>query len=682
MAGSLGLAVVFGIGSFMMTRQGAAALDEQNAGTLSAMASAQAEAVTKQLDLAARVAQNIEASALALKHSGVTARAVQDAMLKSVLEKNSEVLGTYTAYEPGALDGKDAEFANTDGSDASGRFISYWHRGGGTPAREALVDYDKPGAGDYYQLPRQLRRNVAIEPYIYPVNGKDVLITSFVRPLLIDGSFAGIAGIDLDLSVLSAGMNRIKPFGEGFVALVSKGGLAVSHPDPQALGKPLAQADPGTAKAAADAIGSARQVSMDAQGMDGRTWRYLAMPIKAGASDDLWAVVVQVPVDVLNARTAENTRTMILVSVVAIGAAILLLYVLISSLAGRPLRHLGGVLNRMAAGDHNADVPEAARHDEIGTIGQAVITFRDNLRARAIAEAEAERERQAAEADERRKTMARLAQDFEAAVGGIVETVARSAQGMRQSAQSMNELAASATERTTTIASATEQAAGSVRTVAAASEEMSASINEIANKAVASSAIARKAVEEANRSDSRIRELESAAAKVGEVVNLIQAIASQTNLLALNATIEAARAGEAGKGFAVVATEVKSLATQTTKATDEIGEQVAAIQEATSGTVAALASIRSIIDEMSEYSVSISEAMGQQGMATDDISRNVHEAAKGTNEVASHVHSIAEATQRTGEASWTVLQTSSELVGQAENLKDQVSSFVRQVRHG
>lgn len=681
-SGALGLAIVFGAGSLIMMRQSADALDKQNEAILENMAAAQAESVTKQLDLTARIAQNIEAAALALKSTGQTDRTVQDAMLRSVLELNKEVLGTYTAYEPNELDGKDKDFANTDGSDASGRFISYWHRGSGTPVREALVDYDNPGPGDYYQLPKKLRRSVAIEPYIYPVGGKEVLITSFVRPILINGSFAGIAGVDVDLSQLSAELNQVKPFDAGYVALVSAGGLAVSHPNPDALGKPLADIDPGTARAAAQAIKDGNQAILDTAGTDGRTWRYLAIPVKAGASEDLWAMVIEVPLDVLNATTAENRRTMIIVSVAAIGSAILLLYVLITFLAGRPLQHLGSVLNRMAAGDHNAEVPEAARRDEIGTIGQAVINFRDNLRERAIADAEAQRERVEREAEERRETMARLAQDFESAVGGIVETVARSAQDMRQSAQSMNELAAGATERTTTIASATEQAAGSVRTVAAASEEMSASINEIANKAIASSEIARKAVDEANRSDSRIRELESAAAKVGEVVNLIQAIASQTNLLALNATIEAARAGEAGKGFAVVATEVKSLATQTTKATDEIGEQVAAIQEATTGTVAALASIRNIIDEMSEYSASISEAMGQQGMATDDISRNVHEAAKGTDEVANHVHSIAEATQRTGEASWTVLQTSSELVGQAENLKDQVSSFVRQVRHG
>jgi len=253
---------------------------------------------------------------------------------------------------------------------------------------------------------------------------------------------------------------------------------------------------------------------------------------------------------------------------------------------------------------------------------------------------------------------------------------------MKASAEALNAIASRTSGQTTSIASATEQAATNVRTVAAASEELSSSIHEITSKAQMSSTIAQQAVEQANLSDARIRDLEAAAGKVGEVVNLIQAIAQQTNLLALNATIEAARAGDAGKGFAVVATEVKTLASQTAKATEDISAHINTIQSATSGTVEAIQSIRVTIGEMNQIAQAITDNMEQQGAATADIARNVHEAAQGTDEVASHVHAMAEATQETGHASNLALDTASRLVEQSAQMREQITQFVAQVRAG
>ncbi|UDF04683.1 methyl-accepting chemotaxis protein [Asticcacaulis sp. AND118] len=679
--GALTVAAVFGIGTFLISQKTNGTLSGQNGDLQINVAESQAARVQNRLDLAARTAQETVSTMAALRSQGVTERGVYDSVLRASLEHNPDLLGVWSGWEPNAVDGKDASFAGAEGHDASGRYLPYWNRGSGHIVKEPLIDYDKPGAGDYYLLPKQNDRMIAIQPYDYSVGGKTMLIMTFSAPIKVNGQFMGSGGVDISLDKLHQDMSAVKPFGTGFVTLVTNTGLAVSYPDAKANGKPLKDIDPASARAAAEAIAGNKPVTIDAPGKDGE-WRYLALPVSAGGTQDKWAVVVAVPEATLNASARDNNTVMIVLSVISIILAALILFAVISRMVGSPLKGLGKTFDRMASGDHNAEVPEARRIDEIGLIGKAVMGFRESLRTRARADSEAEISRQADAAESRKAAMAMLAEEFEMTVGGIVDSVAQASVDMRQSALSLNQIAENASGQTATIASATEQAAGNVRTVAAASEELTASINDIATKAEASSGIARKAVEEANRSDARIRELEAAANKVGEVVSLIQAIAQQTNLLALNATIEAARAGDAGKGFAVVATEVKSLATQTARATDEIGEQITAIQQATSATVEALGSIRGIIHDMSEFSMGISSAMAQQGAATDDIARNVHEAAKGTDEVAGHIHSVAMATRETGEASTQVLDTASHLVEQSEDLKGRVRAFVAQVRNG
>jgi methyl-accepting chemotaxis protein len=676
------LALVFGTSSFILSQGTSHSLTSQTDALQADVAEKEANTVRNRLDQAATVADDIAATALAIKSTGLTERSAQDALLKAILEKHPDILGTYTAWEPNALDGKDAEFAGKDGHDTSGRYVPYWNRGAGTLKREVLADYDKPGPGDYYQLPKSLNRPVAVEPYLYPVAGKETLLTSFTRPLTIDGQFVGIAGVDVDLGALNRELGAIKPFDTGLVALITKGGLVVSYPNAKAQGKAIKDFDAGTAEAASKAIASNKVVKFDAKGPDGKPWRYLASPIAAAGTEDTWAVVVQVPVATLNAQVDHNNRFMLGISLLCILVSAGLIFFVLYSLVGKPLNSLKGSFDKMAGGDHNADVPEAKRIDEIGLIGKAVMAFREGLRTKAHAESEAEIARQAQSERERHQAMSDLATEFERSVGSIVNAVGEASGEMKASAEALNAIASRTSGQTTSIASATEQAATNVRTVAAASEELSSSIHEITSKAQLSSTIAQQAVEQANLSDARIRDLEAAAGKVGEVVSLIQAIAQQTNLLALNATIEAARAGDAGKGFAVVATEVKTLASQTAKATEDISSHIGTIQSATSGTVEAIQSIRATIDEMNQIAQAITINMEQQGAATADIARNVHEAAQGTDEVASHVHAMAEATQETGHASNLALDTASRLVEQSAQMREQITQFVAQVRAG
>ena len=273
-----------------------------------------------------------------------------------------------------------------------------------------------------------------------------------------------------------------------------------------------------------------------------------------------------------------------------------------------------------------------------------------------------------------------LADNFEANVKGIVESVSSSATEMQGSAQSMSSTAEETSRQSTAVAAASEEASTNVQTVASAAEELSNSVEEVGRQVGQSNKIAQNAVEEAQRTNDKVQGLAEAAQKIGEVVNLINDIASQTNLLALNATIEAARAGEAGKGFAVVASEVKSLANQTAKATEEIAAQIGAIQAATTDAVSAIQGIGSTIGEISEISTAIATAVEQQSAATKEIAANVQQAAAGTQEVSENISGVTQAASETGEAAGQVLGAAQELSKQSEALREQVDSFLIEVR--
>ncbi len=273
-----------------------------------------------------------------------------------------------------------------------------------------------------------------------------------------------------------------------------------------------------------------------------------------------------------------------------------------------------------------------------------------------------------------------LADNFETNIKGIVESVSSSATEMQGSAQSLSSTAEETSRQSTAVAAASEEASTNVQTVASAAEELSKSVEEVGRQVGQSNKIAEGAVEEAQRTNEKFQGLAEAASKIGEVVNLINDIASQTNLLALNATIEAARAGEAGKGFAVVASEVKSLANQTAKATEEIAAQIGAIQAATTDAVSAIQGIGSTIGEISEIASAISGAVDQQSSATREIATNVQQAASGTQEVSQNISGVTQAASETGEAASQVLGAADELSKQSELLRDQVDSFLVEIR--
>ena len=379
------------------------------------------------------------------------------------------------------------------------------------------------------------------------------------------------------------------------------------------------------------------------------------------------------------ADTAQANRVgliMAIVVVISLIASVVFTFLGVS----RPMTRLNGALGEMAGGNLDVVIPGASRGDEIGDLAKTVTVIRENAEHKAREEAEAKVKQDLMAAQRRKEEMIKLANDFEGAVGEIVETVSSASTELEASASTLTATAERAQELTTMVAAASEEATANVQSVASATEEMASSITEISRQVQESARMANEAVDQARTTNERVSELSKAAARIGAVVELINTIAEQTNLLALNATIEAARAGDAGRGFAVVASEVKALAEQTSKATGEIGQQITGIQAATQESVGAIQAISTTIEKLSEISSTIAAAVEEQGAATQEISRNVQQAAQGTHQVSSNITDVQRGAGETGSASSQVLSSAQSLSSDSNRLKLEVGKFLNSVR--
>jgi methyl-accepting chemotaxis protein len=369
--------------------------------------------------------------------------------------------------------------------------------------------------------------------------------------------------------------------------------------------------------------------------------------------------------------------TLLSIVIAAVAAACIAGFYLVRDVS-RGIASIIAPMQALGSGDLTAEVTHRGESTEIGAMADTLQVFKEALIAKKAADEAAARDAEVK--IERGRRVDAITRSFETSVGEIVDTVSSASTQLENSAQMLTATADRSQQVSTTVAAASEEASTNVQSVASATEELSSSITEISRQVQESARMAAEAVDQTRQTNDRVAELSKAAARIGDVVELINSIAGQTNLLALNATIEAARAGEAGRGFAVVASEVKALAEQTSKATGEIGQQISGIQMATEESVGAIKTISGTIERLSEISSAIAAAVEEQGAATQEISRNVQQAAHGTQDVSSNVTDLQRGATETGSASSMVLSAAKSLASDSERLRREVAKFLESVR--
>jgi methyl-accepting chemotaxis protein len=673
-----------------------------------ARAEEQAWFVDTQIQKALLTARTLAQSLSAMKTQGAQLdRADVNAMLKQVLVDNPDFLGIYTLWEPNAFDGKDAQYVNAPGHDQTGRFIPYWVRSNNQIILEPLLDYETAGIGDYYLVPKQTGKETVLDPYVYPINGQNVLLTSLIVPITVDGKFYGIAGVDLPLTFLQKMADQLDVYDKSGVLILysNNGTISAITGRPELVNTPIQQFSSDWQEDL-EAIQSGKHFLQVENGMV-ETY----VPIQLGNTATPWSLNLNIPTGVITAEESSYVWRMSVIGILLTILGLVLLW-LTAGAVTRPIRRITAVANRLAEGDLQQNI-DIQQEDEVGQLAKAfhrIVTYLQEMSsvARQIAEGDLTTEATLlSDHDEFGKSFSKMISNLRVLIGQVAEDAKslhaaseQLSEASRQAGQATSQIAATMQQISTGnlqqsdslvqtaasvslmnrvitgVSDGTQEQANAINKTAQIAAHINAAIEQVASNA---QSVTRDSAEAAKHSRngaqtvkdtisgmetirskvglsaSKVEEMGNRSGEIGVIVETIEDIASQTNLLALNAAIEAARAGEQGKGFAVVADEVRKLAERSSRATKEIGALVKGIQNTVSE------AINTMMESADEVEAGVSRA-NSAGEALDSIlivAESVYKQAEESGEAAARVSAAATEMVRAVDAVSTIIEENS-----------------------
>jgi methyl-accepting chemotaxis protein len=571
--------------------------------------------VKNQLEAAMNASRTL-AQALAGLRKVNPDRAIANALLREVLAQNPAFLGVWSGWERDAFDRRDSDYRNAPGHDASGRYVPYWNRGSGQLIVEALVDYDVPGVGDFYQLPKANRTETLIEPYVYNVAGKDTLITTVVVPIIEAGQFLGVAGVDIALSDYQAEVSKIKPYETGYASLFSNRGVFVGDARSERVGTQVNDPELEAAISAGKVLGRYRFNDV----LNTDTYE-VSVPVIVGAATTPWSFKVTVPIARMMETVIAMRTTAIIIGLISILVVAAILIWCIRLWVLNPIETARVAALRLAGGDLRVTI-KVRGEDEIAQLLTAMQTMSEKLVT-------------------------------------IIASIRSSAEGLVQSSEQIGSTSQNLSQAATQQAATVEETSASV-------EEISAAVAQNSDNARTTDGIASSSARTAAQGGEAVRETVLAMRQIAQKIGLVDEIAYQTNLLALNAAIEAGRAGEHGRGFAVVAAEVRKLAQRSQEAAKDIGTVA-------SQSVALAERAGSLLDEMLP-------GIRKTADLVQEISAASSEQTTGLDQINAAVGQMAQTTQVNASAAEELNATAEEMSNQAIQLQEMMEFFQIQQR--